>query len=187
MKVLKYLFLTITFATASFADSGQMKNKFFNSLENFLDGSFEHTDFSIKSTEETKPEFSIETFKPLSEDDDGLTFFQGSIFAHDGTRETINLGFGKRVFSDDENMMYGLNVFYDHEFNNGHARTGLGFEMKSTVYDININLYEAMTERHHIDTVPEVAAGGYDAEIGTYLPYLPWAKFYYKKTKGISL
>ena len=61
---------------------GQVKDKFFSSIENFLDGSFEHTDFTLKATEETKPEFSIETFKPLSETDNGLTFFQGSIFAH---------------------------------------------------------------------------------------------------------
>ncbi len=37
-----------------------------------------------------------------------------------------------------------------------------------------------MTERHHVNGAPEVAAGGYDAEIGAYLPYLPWAKLYYK-------
>ena len=101
----------MSFATVSFADIGQVvKDKFFSSIENFLDGSFEHTDFTIKSTEHTKPEISVETFKPLSETDDGLTFFLGSIFAHDGTRETINLGFGKRMaISDDENMMFGLN------------------------------------------------------------------------------
>jgi hypothetical protein len=52
--------------------------------------------------------------------------------------------------------------------------------MKSSVYDVNINFYEAMTERHHVEGAPEVAAGGYDAEIGALLPYLPWAKLYYK-------
>jgi adhesin/invasin len=82
--------------------------------------------------------------------------------------------------NNDMTRIYGINIFYDHEFNHGHARTGLGFEMKSSVYDININFYEAMTERHHVDGIPEIAAGGYDAEIGALLPYLPWAKLYYK-------
>ena len=45
----------------------------------------------------------------------------------------------------------------------------LGFEMKSSVYDVNINLYEAMSEIHHVDGAPEVAAGGYDAEVGALL------------------
>ena len=31
---------------------------------------------------------------------------------------------------------------------------------------MNINLYEAMSEIHHVNGAPEVAAGGYDAEIG---------------------
>ena len=70
----KLIILLISFATVSFADIGQVKDKFFSSIENFLDGSFEHTDFTIKSTEHTKPEISVETFKPLSETDDGLTF-----------------------------------------------------------------------------------------------------------------
>ena len=82
----KLIILIITSATVSFADIGQVKDKLFSSIESFLDGSFEHTDFTIKSTEHTKPEISVETFKPLSETDNGLTFFQGSIFAHDGTR-----------------------------------------------------------------------------------------------------
>jgi adhesin/invasin len=77
-------------------------------------------------------------------------------------------------------VIYGLNVFYDHQFNTGHKRTGFGFEMKSSVYDVNINLYEAESDIHHVDGVPEVAAGGYDAEIGMQVPYLPWAKLYYK-------
>ena len=181
MKFLKYLILTITFATASFADSGQMKNKFFNSLENFLDGSFEHTEFSIKSTEETKPEFSIETFKPLSEDDDGLTFFQGSIFAHDGTRETINLGFGKRVFSDDENMMYGLNVFYDHELDYDHSRASLGGEIKSSFLELNYNQYFSNSDsKTGKNGNAEEALDGYDLELGLQVPYIPSATFYTK-------
>ena len=82
--------------------------------------------------------------------------------------------------NSDMTVIYGLNIFYDHQFNTGHARTGLGFEMKSSVYDININLYDAQTEIHHVNGVPEVAASGYDAEIGAQVPYLPWAKVYYK-------
>ena len=95
-------------------------------------------------------------------------------------RETINTGLVYRSMNAAMTHIYGINIFYDHEFNTGHTRTGLGFEMKSSVYDVNINFYEAMSERHHVNGVPELAAGGYDAEIGALLPYLPWAKLYYK-------
>ena len=96
-------------------------------------------------------------------------------------RETLNTGLVYRSMNPDMTHIYGLNIFYDHEFNTGHARTGLGFEMKSSVYDVNINFYEAMSEIHTVNGAPEVAAGGYDAEIGALLPYLPWAKLYYKR------
>ena len=96
-------------------------------------------------------------------------------------RETLNTGLVYRSMNQAMTHIYGVNIFYDHEFNTGHARTGLGFEMKSSVYDVNINLYEAMSEIHHVNGAPEVAAGGYDAEVGAVLPYLPWAKLYYKR------
>ena len=101
MKFLLKLFIFV--ATISFADIKQVKDNFFNSLETFLDGNFEHTDFTIRTTEETKPELSIQTFKPLNESDEELTFFQGYI-------------------SEDETTMYGLNAFYDHELDYDHSR-----------------------------------------------------------------
>ena len=128
---------------------------------------------------DSKPTFRAITLFELTGNDYNkfLTQLSYSTF---NDRETLNTGLIYRMFNQDMTKLYGFNIFYDHEFNTGHARTGLGFEMKTSVYDININLYEAMTERHHVNGAPEVAAGGYDAEIGAYLPYLPWAKLYYK-------
>ncbi len=94
--VFKLLIFVISFTTISLADIKQVKDNFFNSLETFLDGNFEHTDFTLRTTEETKPEISIQTFKPLNESDEEITFFQGSFFMHDGDRETLNLGIVKR-------------------------------------------------------------------------------------------
>ena len=48
--VLFFLFIPPVLATAD-----QIKDKFFSSIENFLDGNFEDTDFSIKSKEGNKP------------------------------------------------------------------------------------------------------------------------------------
>ena len=56
-----------------------------------------------------------------------ITFFQGSLFTYD-ERETLNLGLGKRILSDDESFMYGLNAFYDHELDYDHQRGSIGAE-----------------------------------------------------------
>ena len=162
------LSIVIFSSAVSVADTSKLKNNFFSSIENLLDGNFKNTDFSIKSTEHTKPEISIETFKPLTEDENGLSFFQGSLFTHDGTRETINLGFGKRIFSDDNNIMYGLNAFYDHEFDYDHSRVSLGGEIKSSFLELNHNQYFSQSDsRTGKGGVAEEVLDGYDLELGS--------------------
>ena len=179
--IVKLLIVLMSFTVASFADVSQVKNKFFSSIENLLDGKFENTDISIKSTEKTKPEISIETFKPLIEDENGLSFFQGSLFAHDGSRETINLGFGKRIFSDDNNIMYGLNAFYDHEFDYDHSRASLGGEIKSSFLELNHNQYFSNSDsRSGKNEIAEEVLDGYDLELGLQVPYIPSATIYTK-------
>lgn len=179
--IAKFLIILISLTAASFADVGQVKDKFFSSIESLLEGNFENTDISIKSTEETKPEISIETFKPLSEDENGLSFFQGSFFAHDGTRETINLGFGKRMFSDDNNIMYGLNAFYDHELDYDHSRASLGGEIKSSFLELNHNQYFSNSDsRSGKNGIAEEVLDGYDLELGLQVPYIPSATIYTK-------
>ena len=136
-------------------------------------------EIETRTRESSKPTFrAISLFEITGNDFNKiLTQLSYSTFDDD---ETLNAGLVYRMMNDDMTVIYGLNIFYDHQFNTGHARTGLGFEMKSSVYDVNINLYDAQTEIHHVNGVPEVAAGGYDAEIGMQVPYLPWAKLYYK-------
>ncbi len=137
-------------------------------------------ELETRSRSGSKPTFRAITLFELTGDEFNKILSQVS-YSTFNDRETLNTGLIYRGFNQDMTKLYGINVFYDHEFDTGHARTGLGFEMKSSVYDININLYEAMTEKHHVDGAPEIAAGGYDAEIGALLPYLPWARVYYKR------
>jgi adhesin/invasin len=136
-------------------------------------------EIETRSRADAKPTFRAITLFELTGNEYNKILSQISYSTHND-RETLNTGLIYRGLNTDMTRMYGLNIFYDHQFNTGHARTSLGFEMKTTVYDVNINFYEAMTERHQVDGVPEIAAGGYDAEIGALLPYLPWARLYYK-------
>ena len=175
------LSIVIFSSAVSVADTSKLKNNFFSSIENFLDGNFKDTDFSIKSKEGNKPEIGILTFKPLNDTDNGLTFFQGSFFTHDGDRETLNLGFGKRILSDDESFLFGLNAFYDHELDYDHKRGSIGGEIRSSILELNTNHYFAISnEVTGKNSVKETVADGYDLEIGAHIPYIPSAKFYTK-------
>ena len=181
MKRLLVIILSAFIFTTSSADTTKIKDKFFSSIESLLDSNFEDTDFSIKSKEGNKPEIGILTFKPLNDSDDGLTFFQGSLFTHDGDRETINLGLGKRVFSDDKSFMYGLNVFYDHELDYNHQRGSIGGEIKSSILELNTNHYFGISEqRTGKNSIKEDVADGYDLELGAHVPYMPTTKIYTK-------
>ena len=182
----KYFLITLSavifLSTASVADTSKIKDSFFSSIESFLDGNFEDTDISIKSTEGLKPEIGILTFKPLNDTDDGLTFFQGSFFTHDGgDRNTLNLGLGKRLFSDDESVMFGLNSFYDYEIDYDHQRASIGGEIKSSILELSTNHYFGISgEQTGKNNIKEEVADGYDLEIGAHVPYIPTAKMYAK-------
>ena len=174
------LFSVLVFSTSS-ADTSKLKDNFFSSIESLLDGNFKDTDFSIKAKEGNKPEIGILTFKPLNDSDDSLTFFQGSLFTHDGDRETLNLGFGKRMLSDDESFLFGLNAFYDHELDYDHRRGSIGAEIKSSILELNTNHYFAISnEVTGKNSIKEEVADGYDLEIGAHIPYMPTAKIYTK-------
>jgi adhesin/invasin len=137
-------------------------------------------EIETRASEDSKPTFRAISLFEITGYEYNKILTQISYSTFDDN-ETLNTGLVYRTMNADMTRIYGVNIFYDHEFNSGHTRTGLGFEMKSSVFDVNINLYEAMSEIHHVNGAPEVAAGGYDAEIGALLPYLPWAKVYYKK------
>jgi len=168
-------------SSTSIADTAKIKTNFFSSIESFLDSNFKDTDFSIKSTEGLKPQIGILTFKPLNDTDEGLTFFQGSFFTHDGDRETLNLGLGKRIFNEDDSAMFGLNVFYDHELDYNHQRVSIGGEIKSSILELSTNHYFGTSgEQTGKNNIKEEVADGYDLEFGAHVPYMPTAKMYAK-------
>ena len=181
MKKIFLLILTLFIFNTANADTSKIKDNFFSSIESFLDGNFEDTDFSIKSTEGLKPQIGILTFKPLNDTDDGLTFFQGSFFTHDGDRETLNLGFGKRILSNDESFLFGLNGFYDYEIDYDHQRASIGGEIKSSILELSTNHYFGISgEQTGKNNIKEKVADGYDLEFGAHVPYIPTAKMYAK-------
>ena len=178
---IKILIFQLLFISASFAKVDEVVDKFYSSLESFLEENFENTDFSIKKIESIKPEIGIQTFKIFSEDSSDLSFFQGSLFLHDSDRETFNIGLGQRYLSNDESILFGLNAFYDYEFDYEHQRFSIGAEIKSSILDLNYNQYFAQSSsKKGKNSKDEEAIDGFDVELGAHLPYMPSMKAYLK-------
>ena len=179
--IVKILIFQLLFISGSFAKVDKVVDRFYSSLESFLEENFENTDFSIKKIETIKPEIGIQTFKIFSEDSSDLSFFQGSLFLHDSDRETFNIGLGQRYLSNDESILFGLNAFYDYEFDYEHQRFSIGAEIKSSILDLNYNQYFAQSSsKKGKDSKDEEAIDGFDVEFGAHLPYIPIMKAYLK-------
>ena len=179
--LVKILIFQLLFISASFAKVDKVVDRFYSSLESFLEENFENTDFSIKKIETIKPEIGIQTFKIFSEDSSDLSFFQGSLFLHDSDRETFNIGLGQRYLSNDESILFGLNAFYDYEFDYEHQRFSIGTEIKSSILDLNYNQYFAQSSsKKGKNGKNEEAIDGFDVELGAHLPYVPSTKVFLK-------
>lgn len=151
-------------------------------LENSVAGRFQHVEIEVTGIQHGKPLYGITTVLPLYDSaQDGLaTFFQGR-YSNQNGRNTVNLGLGQRFLLNHGTVIAGVNAFYDHEFGMNHNRIGVGGEILTSVGDIRINNYWAVSgDRTASDGSIETALSGYDAEIGIPLPYLPTTEVYAK-------
>ena len=133
---------------------------------------------------EGKPLYDILTVQPLLQSDNlhHTIFTQARVAYGDDGRTTANVGLGYRNLTLDEKLILGVNSFFDYEFPYHHQRVGLGVEIKSSALELYSNYYNAVTDWRYADTgYIEKALDGYDVEIGTQLPYLPWAYLFAKK------
>jgi len=152
-----------------------------SSFENFITESFPRTEISVTGAEELKPQWEILTVQPLRDDGENITFFQGSLLRWDGERDTINLGLGQRKLLLNNNLLVGLNTFYDHEFTVDHSRLGLGGEFITSVGEFRANNYYANSNQRLNGGNAEEAMSGSEYEFGTHVPYIPKLKVFVKK------
>ena len=120
---------------------------------------------------------------PLSDKEDiqNTIFTQLSAFYVD-SRTTLNAGLGYRRLEFDNTLMLGVNAFYDHEFPYDHGRFSIGLEARTTVGEVNANIYRANTKwRRGEDGNQERALDGWDVEAGLPLPYMNWATVFLKR------
>ena len=97
----------------------------------------------------------------LDETGNRATFSQLSASRLDG-RTTANIGLGIRQLSDNEEEIYGGNVFYDHEFSGKHARFGIGLEYLTSTGSLRANHYMRSSGEKTYKGVKEKALNGSD-------------------------
>ncbi len=172
-------------------DAGSAVNSLTNSvisngINNYLHGEnakdwMKRTELQFYFRDNWKPVYSLETIQPLYENDLSTVFTQFRLANTSDIGTTANLGFGYRRTNRAETNMYGINVFYDHGFKEGHARIGTGLEYFSGYHELHANAYHAVSGEKEIDRVNHIfekALSGYDVEYGVTLPKAQWAKFY---------
>ena len=185
---MKRLILISTILVLGFnAHAADIKNKFMNNFNSYLNDSlgqlFPTTEVSLSSGTSNTVVGSILVVKPLSDinDTENTLFTQASLFLSDNSRETINLGIGKRKLVSNDTWILGANLFYDHELEYDHQRASIGFEAISSVASLRLNQYYGLSGfKSGFGEIQEKALDGQDIELGAPLPYLPWTNFAFR-------
>ena len=151
-------------------------------IEQSIEDRFRNVEIEITDLDGDDTRYSIFTVQPLYENLSAgrVTFFQGSIIALDDD-DTLNLGLGQRWILNDGKAIAGLNIFYDNEWDVGHERMSIGGELLTSVGDIRLNSYKALTNgKTNDDGNEEKALDGMDMELALPLPYLPSTRIHAK-------
>jgi len=70
-----------------------------------------------------------------------------------------------------------VNSFFDQDIKENHQRASVGLEAKGSIIDLSINKYQKTTNMKIVNGQEEQVLSGWDYNITTQLPNMPWAKF----------
>ncbi len=139
-------------------------------------------EWDLNFNEDVGPTGSILTVQPLYQDPEkqNTLFTQASYYNYEqfGDRKnTTNIGLGYRHVTLDNSLLLGANIFYDHEWTEGHNRLGYGVEAKLAMLDFTANYYDALSDSKNVSgNTTEQALDGFDLELRSQVPYMPWAR-----------
>lgn len=137
------------------------------------------TEASIQINEDDEAEIEILALRDIQSKEKSNFFTQFSLHNQEinqTDRYIGNLGFGFRKLSDDKSNMYGLNLFYDNDFNANHQRGSIGLEAKGAYLDFTMNNYIALSNPTNFKNNKEEILSGYTINLASQVPYAPWAK-----------
>ena len=143
------------------------------------------TEAKIDLTDATdgEPTINLLMLRDIDKTNRSNLFTQFSLQSQDVGQKDLryigNLGFGYRILNEDSSLMLGTNVFYDRDLENKHERGSVGFEARGGNLEASVNFYEGISSQDTVDKRKEQSLGGYDLNISSQIPYMPWARFNY--------
>ena len=185
------IFIVFSFKSITYADEiKELIDRTSDKLSSFITNNLVGgglTEFSIDIPEDDV-EIQFLNFKELNKEELENSFSQFSINTqetNDDTRYIINYGYGKRYMDKDKSVITGFNAFLDYDFE-GHARTSVGIEAKGSMLDLSANYYLGLSDIEKINGVNERVLDGYEINLTSQLPYMPWAKINYQNYEFVK-
>lgn len=155
--------------------------------------------YGVNIESDQKPRTYIETVQPLYQSLDKIdTFFTHDRISIQDERGTYSAGLGYRRLMFDDNLLAGINTFFDYQDLHRHYRQGLGLEAITKRLEARMNSYFGLSPKRIVQettasTTYEKAVDGYDIELGGPVPFMPWLKLFgsyyyydYKKFKDME-
>ena len=137
-----------------------------------------YTEASIQINEDDNPDLEILAVRDIDSSEYSNFFTQFSIHTQEinsSDRFITNVGLGYRTLNDDKTSMFGINTFFDYDLE-GHQRGSIGIEARGAMFDLNANSYHKITNMEVVDGNEEQVLSGYEINLTSQLPYLPWSK-----------
>jgi len=187
LKNLFLIFLSLFYISASYAD---VKGKVLNDLSGKISSTLGSlipgegvTEASVEIREKDNPDFEILGVRDILSKENSNLFTQFSLHNNEvngDNRYIGNLGLGYRFLNSDKSMMFGVNSFYDRDIKEDHSRVSLGLEAKASVLDFTFNQYQKTTSQKIIDGTKEQVLSGYEHNLSSQVPYMPWTTLNYQ-------
>jgi len=174
---MKHLILIMTLLTTAAISN----DKISNFVSNLIPGEGV-TESSIKLNDDNPskdPQINILAVRDINYSEFSNLFTQFGVTSqkiNNYGREILNLGFGLRNLNQEKSLMYGLNVFWDNDFEAQHNRASIGFELKGSMLDFTANRYQALNGHQEYNGVQEQVLSGHTFNLASQIPYSPWAK-----------
>ena len=141
----------------------------------------ERTSIGVIIESNQKPRYYIETVQPFYQSTGKKnTFFTHLRISEQDEYGTYSAGVGYRRLLFDNNLMAGINTFFDYQDPHQHYRQGVGLEAIAKFAELRANGYFGLSPARDVEGVStyEKARDGFDVEFGVPVPYLPWAKVF---------
>jgi len=137
-------------------------------------------------------EYSLLTMQPIWDSKDlrhnvfaQISYFKkepDDIFADPiDYRHTGNAGLAYRYITPNEQHMFGINTFFDHQWPYHHSRISFGLDYKNTLVGVSANKYIGISDwKRRGDGFEEIVLDGEDIEFSGRLPQLPELELFAK-------